>query len=262
MRHFYFLLVISMIALTSTAQINAYYVLSPMGSFSANASGSISQTVGEMSLVKMFSGGGNILTQGFQQGYLPASVGGVGSLPVKLLDFVGYGEGSINHLKWQTAQEIDNDGFDVQRMNVAGDYESIGIVKGAGNSTVIQEYSLDDTKPLQGENYYRLKQRDIDGKFTYSNIISINTTNDIAMGLSVYPVPATDFLTISINNSVATSATVTLTDIIGTVVYEGPLEIQAGVTKSQLDISNLAAGQYFVRLSSGGVNKAFHIIKQ
>jgi hypothetical protein len=254
-----------MCGITCFAQINAYYVLSATGTFSQNSSGSISYTMGEMSMVSTFSNGGYILTQGFQQGYpssLSSMLGGAEALPVTLVGFSGYNSDGINHLHWQTASELDNYGFDVQRINSKGDFESIGFVKGVGTSSGTHDYEMDDRQPLPGENYYRLKQEDVDGKYTYSDIISINTIENAVPGLSIYPIPATDHFNLLVYGTENIAGTITITDIIGTEFYNGPIDIEAGATIARIDLSAFAPGQYLVKLTTGTSTRTTHIVKQ
>ena len=100
-------------------------------------------------------------------------------LPVKLTAFYGQKYGNKNVLYWVTASEIDNDRFEVERADSALNWSSIGIVKGMGTTTSQTEYSFIDALPIQGSNYYRLKQVDIDGQYAYSDIISITNDTDV-----------------------------------------------------------------------------------
>jgi len=100
-------------------------------------------------------------------------------LPVKLTAFYGQKYGNKNVLYWVTASEIDNDRFEVERADSALNWSSIGIVKGMGTTTSQTEYSFIDGLPIQGSNYYRLKQVDIDGQYAYSDIISITNDTDV-----------------------------------------------------------------------------------
>ena len=77
-------------------------------------------------------------------------------------------------LTWQTATELNNDYFEVQRAADGKTWEAIGKVKGAGNSNALLDYNFTDKKPLEGINFYRLLQVDFDRQSEYSPIISIN----------------------------------------------------------------------------------------
>jgi hypothetical protein len=87
--------------------------------------------------------------------------------PVKLTSFTATAKAADAFLNWTTASEINNKGFDVERSVDGRTFESIGFVKGAGNSTRMLNYSLTDAKAFEKTPvmYYRLKQVDFDGNF-------------------------------------------------------------------------------------------------
>lgn len=96
------------------------------------------------------------------------------TLPVTLLDFDGYLQNSNVILKWRTASEINNKGFQVQKSTDGQTFGDIGFVHGKGTSSVVNNYTYDDPKLTSGSNYYRLKQVDLDEKYTYSAVIKID----------------------------------------------------------------------------------------
>lgn len=101
-------------------------------------------------------------------------------------------------LEWQTASERNNDYFTVQRSADGSDWENILTQDGAGNSTTLLNYYDVDTAPLPGISYYRLKQIDFDGMFTYSPIVMIsNDQSDVP-----YPNPADNFVVISVQKQI------------------------------------------------------------
>lgn len=95
-------------------------------------------------------------------------------LPVELLSFTGKKVNASNELKWSTLTEKNNDYFTIEKSQNGENFEVVGIVNGAGNSTNLNEYSLNDYNFRNGINYYRLKQTDFDGKSKYSDLISID----------------------------------------------------------------------------------------
>lgn len=100
-------------------------------------------------------------------------------LPITLTSFSGFGiNDNTNVLLWTTSSEINNDYFVIERSDDAMNYKPIGTVDGAGNSNTLIDYDFTDDNAIFGSNYYRLKQIDFDGKFSYSNVIFIG--NDVA----------------------------------------------------------------------------------
>jgi hypothetical protein len=97
-------------------------------------------------------------------------------VPVELLAFTASVNNSAVQLLWSTATELNNKGFEIERsINDADNFVNIGFVGGKGNSTEINYYSYSDQPDLNGGHqlYYRLKQIDFDGTFSYSNVVNV-----------------------------------------------------------------------------------------
>lgn len=125
--------------------------------------------------------------------------GGSNPLPVTYLNFDVTKNTNRNTLHWSTASETNSDVFEIQRSVDLTNFSSIGIIKAAGFSNEIINYQFDDFLPFYGEIYYRLKQIDFNGDFSYSEIkaINSNTKNKI----SFYPNPVNNkFLNINLGN--------------------------------------------------------------
>ena len=107
-----------------------------------------------------------------------ASSSSTNVLPIELVSFSGEKKDNRNILNWTTASEINNAYFTVEKSYNGFDFEWLGTQEGTSPSTQIVNYSLTDYNILETLNYYRLKQTDFDGKFEYSNIISIDNRVD------------------------------------------------------------------------------------
>ncbi len=94
-------------------------------------------------------------------------------LPIDLLSFNARPEKDKVKIYWSTASEHNNDYFTVERTLNASEYSFVADVKSKGNSNALQEYYTYDYKPVVGTQYYRLKQTDFDGKYTYSNLVPV-----------------------------------------------------------------------------------------
>lgn len=116
-------------------------------------------------------------------------------LPTELINFSG--EYLINNrqvkLDWVTDSEINNDYFIVQKSLDAITWDVIEFINGAGNSNFQINYSTFDKKPFFGLNYYRLKQVDFEGKSNYSNIITVQTKEEMEE-ITIYPNPGSDLI--------------------------------------------------------------------
>jgi hypothetical protein len=98
----------------------------------------------------------------------------VNGLPIELLYFSGMEYGRVNNLYWSTASENNNDYFTIERSIDGNSWQEINRQKGADNSVYQLSYSFVDEYMDKVVNYYKLKQTDYDGKFKYSDIISID----------------------------------------------------------------------------------------
>lgn len=120
-----------------------------------------------------------------------ASVDAVNTpLPIELLSFTAAAEEGGVRLSWVTASEINNDYFTVERSTTGEGFEAVGTIPGKGTTTNRSTYELVDTQPIQGTSYYRLRQTDFDGAFTFSPIERVTVT--LAPAFTVYPNPATE----------------------------------------------------------------------
>ena len=95
-------------------------------------------------------------------------------LPISLIDFTATPENDVVRVEWSTLSETNNDYYTVERSKNGKDFESIYRLFGAGNSNELRKYMDYDNNPYMGLSYYRLKQTDFDGNFTYSTLRLVN----------------------------------------------------------------------------------------
>lgn len=109
-------------------------------------------------------------------------------LPIELLSFEAQQSGNAVKLNWSTATELNNDFFTLERLNDADGFDVLLTHPGKGTTTEMSLYEAFDRSPRVGKNYYRLKQTDFDGQFSYSDIVLVEFA---AVGelLQVYPNP-------------------------------------------------------------------------
>ena len=163
----------------------------------------------------------------------------VNPLPIELLSFSGYGVVSANQLNWTTAAETNNNYFELERSANANEFLKIATIAGAGNSTTIKEYDYRDNSPGAGINYYRLKQVDYNGDYTYSNIISIDQNTFDNSLVQVYPNPSSDVVNIVTSNNITS---VTIYNMRGEIVYSN-LSQQS----NSIEFKPLSDGVYIVK---------------
>jgi hypothetical protein len=173
-------------------------------------------------------------------------------LPVELLSFEAKKSNSKVDLYWSTASEVDNDYFEIQHSYNNIIWNSIGKVKGNGNSSSINNYSFIDNNPYNGINYYRLKQVDYDGKFTFSTVISVNFE---MLNINIYPNPSTGIVNIE---NLSDGSKIELYDM-NSRILDLPANIEGN--KARVDISKLKRSVYFIRIIMNNETKVFRLIR-
>jgi hypothetical protein len=172
-----------------------------------------------------------------------AQIGGCTSLPIDLFNF--YLENLSNRvvINWQTLSEYNTAYFEVQKSTDAKEFETIGTVQAAGNSTNLLTYSfVDDEK--NGIVYYRLKQVDFDGKYTYSQILS----SENATKTLFYPNPSNGSINLSITSE---NSTVSIVNSLGTAVYRAHYSEKGNYL---IDLKDQADGVYWLKVISNEEN--------
>ena len=173
-------------------------------------------------------------------------------LPVSLTAFTAVKQGSISLLNWNTATEVNNAGFDIERSADGRSFSKIGIVysKAAnGNSNGKLAYSYTDAAPLTGTNYYRLRQVDRDGKSEYSKIEQV--TFGAAPGVKVYPNPAIS----TVNIEASEGSKVSVYNMVG---QRMAVRATGSGRLTTLDVSALSAGNYTIQVQDNTSGMSSH----
>lgn len=158
-------------------------------------------------------------------------------LPVTLVKFTAQRDGSEGLLQWQTAQEENSRDFTIERSTDGKTYTSIGVVAAAGKSSTPLNYTFNDLAPANSINYYRLKQSDLDSKYTYSSVRTLNFSESSRLGWY-----STGKLSAEINLLQGNNEPYFLSDISGRTLRQG--QLSGGKT----EISHLPAGVYVIRV--------------
>jgi hypothetical protein len=187
-------------------------------------------------------------------------------LPVELVSFTATAHRLNAELKWKTATELNNYGFEIEKKRMKDGtgrmkdevgimkWEKIGFVEGSGTTNAPNEYSFTDKHLSSGTYSYRLKQIDRDGKFSYSQEVEV-TINNVPAIFALeqnYPNPFNPTTTIGFTLQKSGHTTLKVYDAIGrevAVLVNEPLE--AGVYhQTRFDARQFAGGVYFIRLSA------------
>ena len=162
-------------------------------------------------------------------------------LPVDFLSFKAKNENGVNILEWSTANEINNDYFTVERSSDREEFETIGIVKGTGTSSIILNYSFIDHTSFPGINYYRLKQVNFDGNYTYSHVISVATGNTAEPHLFFNAVSG------ELTYDLSATGEIHILDVLGKILITEQITSGSGT----LNMKSLPMGIYFLQISNG-----------
>ena len=186
-----------------------------------------------------------------------------GPIPVNFLYFTAQKQGqTASLLNWKTSQEINSNYFNVERSTDAVNFIYIGRVAAAGNSQVPVEYYFIDNYPASGLNYYRLKQVDIDGHFTYtpSRLVRFDKL-DVGV-VKYFPNPTNGILNIELTASMKKEAkVVNITNAAGVVMNQFKLGINTDQF-IQIDLGSYPKGVYFIQVKTESVNSTQRVVLQ
>jgi len=182
-------------------------------------------------------------------------------VPVELTSFTVKTSGDGRILSWSTSSETNNKGFDIERSLDKKYWSKIGFVAGSGTSTEINNYRYADNS-TNGKIYYRLKQIDYDGTFTYSSIVESDgpAVTDYSLEQN-YPNPFNPVTTIKFSLPYEGVVKLTVYNVLGEKVSDLiNRNLQAGEHSINFDASDLNSGIYFYKLQSGSYSKTLKMI--
>ena len=183
-------------------------------------------------------------TSGCTPSYTPRCLNSA-LLPIELVYFHGTPNVS-NHtvsLQWATALEVNNKLYEIERSSDGFDFVAFTRVAGAGTSDSEKKYEAIDKNPFMGISYYRLKQTDIDGTYTYSKIVAIDMGS--RFNAVLYPNPATEEINIAFNTTVSEIHFQIINPLNKTIREE---IAHPNGHSLKIDTSGLADGIYIIRL--------------
>jgi hypothetical protein len=171
---------------------------------------------------------------------------------IELLSFTGEVQNTGNLLEWVTASEIENDYFTLMRSTNGVDFEPIATIDGAGTSNVGRSYSFMDKNAPAGLSYYRLDETNFEGKVTTAGDVITLTRNQVGFDVvSASPVPAVNSVDITFTTASASNVNMNIYDATGKLVINSDINAINGVNTVTIDLTNYAAGVYFVQLNDG-----------
>ncbi len=179
--------------------------------------------------------------------------------PVDLVSFTGIAVNQGNELSWATANELNNDRFEIEKSIDGSSYSKIGTVAGFGNSSNLINYHFLDAFNNTEKSYYRLHQFDADGKSTYSKTVVIYSTVQQELTLQANPNPFKDQCAITVSGAMGDDrAQLIIYDLIGNVYANEIMEVSNGAYEIG---KNLPTGIYICALKSQEKTTHLRIVK-
>ncbi|NUN07916.1 MAG: T9SS type A sorting domain-containing protein [Ignavibacteriaceae bacterium] len=171
-------------------------------------------------------------------------------VPVELTSFYAEQSGINISLKWETATEVNNHGFYVESSIDKINWNDIGFVAGSGTSLSSRSYTF--TAVIDNATHYRLRQTDYDGKYSYSNTISVEDyVNAEKPVMALYPNPSNGKTKIMLILPQAGETTINIYNMLGEKVAAiAETELKAGRNELNFDAGGLSNGTYFIRANS------------
>lgn len=188
---------------------------------------------------------------------------GIVALPVKWLGF----DANLQHnkktlLTWQTASEQNNAWFEIEKSTDNYNWNTISKLRGFGNSNSIKSYQyIDEVQNNSNIIYYRIKQIDINGSFSYSVTRIIKIENNLSIQVS--PNPFNSDFKISVESDLNEKITIQITTLQGKVIVSKQISINAGFNELEInDLLNFDANMYILSIESNLNKNTYKIIKQ
>lgn len=154
-------------------------------------------------------------------------------------------------MKWQTLHEVNNDVFIIEYSKDGTQFQPIGTVSSQGDATTMQEYTFDHKNLHAGQHFYRLKQIDFDGKYSYSNIESIRIKSDANQTI-VFPNPTTGLIHISGDSDVSYD-----------IINSAGIKVANGKSnQSTIQLDHLPSGLYMIMINRESDINTYKIWKE
>ncbi len=175
-----------------------------------------------------------------------AANNGQNLLPITISSFIAKTLGDGVQLQWSTSSEENNDYFSIERSQDGVHFDEIGQINGAGSSKTVNHYQFMDKLPFSSISYYRLKQVDLNGDFSYSHIvvsIPISTATDLKAFSN-----AAHELELHWQASGQNKLQLYIYDLSGRIMYKRPIEEHPGENSYSLFMSGISSGLYIIQL--------------
>ncbi len=175
----------------------------------------------------------------------PYFVGAV-PLPIELVSFQAKVANKAVIVEWTTASELNNEWFELERSFDANKFEPVGKIRGAINSTQILEYAYTDIINKSGTIYYRLKQIDLNGSFTYSDLTTVNITP--LSNIELYPNPSRGIFSVEYISTQNNDLLIKVYNSKAELIESRSMAAKKGSNRKKVDLKHLDKGIYFIQI--------------
>lgn len=169
------------------------------------------------------------------------------TLPARLLSFTAVRTGKTSTLQWQVSEEINVDRYEVEWSSNGTNYAGIGNVTASAGSASVFTYSFNHTNPVKGNNYYRIKIIDRDGRLAYTPVRKVSFAN--AVSLLVFPNPAKQSVTVAVSSGSTGVISIKLVNMVGATIKTITTNSQGNTI---ISLEGLSAGVYQLQARENG----------
>jgi hypothetical protein len=184
------------------------------------------------------------------------------TLPVQISQFSGVVINNSSHLRWVTAAETNNKGFEVERSYDGQQFRVIGFVPGAISSSSDKTYTFQDRDIAQNENFYRLKQVDLDGNISYSNIILLKNKMALSSSMKLLRNPVRSSVDVELPARQSDRLSVRIIDMNGKVVLKQVIATSQTRIRIETGNSLVSKAVYVLTVSDGSQEYRAKLIKE
>ncbi len=183
------------------------------------------------------------------------------AVPLTLQSFTGNLQNGNTQLNWHTSNEINTDQFIIERSFNNTSFNAVGTIVAKGNNTNAYQFTDFNTSNLGATTlYYRLKMQDKNGGFTYSATVPIKLS--LKTNITLLPNPVKNTAWLQIQQTSTEKINISVSDISGKIIMQQNPTITSGTTVIPLQVSQLAAGVYFVTIKGSNKNETLKLIKE
>lgn len=168
--------------------------------------------------------------------------------PALMMSFTGKAQANVAELDWTMENQTNCKWFVIERAGDNGSYDSINVVMGINNGNLTQ-YNFSDNHMMKGNNYYRLRQVDMDGIVRYSKVLTLSNI-EVAGKMEVFPNPAIAVINYSVSSQTAQQVYVQVYSLSGIVMLTNQQQLSAGNNQQSVAISGLKSGNYILKVVS------------